>query len=54
MKEYTCLQVGHHKNIAKTIEKFERDGWRLHTYTCAGYSIAGGTVNHYLLFVRGE
>jgi len=48
------VQVGHHKNVAEAIEDYQREGWRLHTYTCAGYTVAGGTVNHYLLFEKGE
>jgi len=47
--------VGHHDGIGKTIEEFEKEGWRLHTYTAAGdVSLASAFVNHYLLFVRGD
>ncbi len=35
LKEWKCVQVGHHKNIGKTIEEWQKNGWRLHTYTCA-------------------
>jgi hypothetical protein len=51
LKEYTCVQVGHHKNIGKTIEEWQRNGWRLHTYQAQGTPTL---VNHYLLFERGE
>jgi hypothetical protein len=51
LKEYICVQVGHHKNIGKTIEKYQRNGWRLHTYQAQG---SPTLVNHYLLFERGE
>ena len=54
LKEYTCVQVGHHKDIGKTIEEWQKKGWRLHTYTCSGQYLAGGPVNHYLLFEKGE
>ena len=52
LKEYMCVQVGHHRNIAKTIEKWQRSGWRLHTYQVAGPYM--GEINHYLLFEKGE
>ena len=54
MKEYECVQVGHHKDIGKTIEEWQKKGWRLHTYACAGLYLAGAPVNHYLLFEKGE
>jgi len=54
LKEYECVQVGHHKDIGKTIEEWQKKGWRLHTYACAGPYLAGGPVNHYLLFEKGE
>jgi hypothetical protein len=54
MKEWECVQVGHHKNVGKTIEEWQKNGWRLHTYVCAGNAtLAMGTV-HYLLFEKGE
>jgi hypothetical protein len=54
-KEWRCIVVGHHDNVGNAIMEWEQQGWRLHTYSSAGM---GGslnyTVNHYLLFVRGE
>jgi hypothetical protein len=50
MKEYECVQVRHHKDVAATIEEWQEKGWQLHTYNAAGESSA---VNHYLLFERG-
>jgi tRNA(Leu) C34 or U34 (ribose-2'-O)-methylase TrmL len=55
LKEWKCVLVGHHDNVGKTIEEWEKAGWRLHTYQTAGMGGAMNyTVNHYLLFVRGE
>jgi len=51
MKEWKCVQVGHHKQIASVIEEHQRDGWMLHTYQAQGTPTM---VNHYLLFERGE
>jgi len=28
LKEYKCVQVGDHKSIGKTIEKWQKNGWR--------------------------
>jgi hypothetical protein len=54
LKEYECAEVSHHRDIGKTIEEWQKNGWRLHTYVCAGNAnMAMGTV-HYLLFERGE
>jgi hypothetical protein len=53
LKEYECVQVGHHKDIGKTIEEWQKNGWRLHTYTCAQMR-AGLEILHYLLFEKGE
>lgn len=47
--EYICVEVGHHKNIARVIAEYQADGWHLHTYQAAGY---GTMFNHYLLFER--
>jgi hypothetical protein len=55
LKEWRCVLVNHHEGVGKTIEEWEKAGWRLHAYQTAGM---GGTinytVNHYLLFVKGE
>jgi len=56
MKEWTCIEIGHHKNISKTIEEWQRNGWRLHTYQVAGMGAGpmAYNVKHYLLFEKGE
>jgi hypothetical protein len=51
MKEWKCIQVGHHRNIGQTIAKQQADGWRLHTYQAQG---TPSVVNHYLLFEREQ
>ncbi len=53
MKIYQCVKVDHHDKIAKTIEEWQKKGWRLHTYQVAGLS-GYNLVNHYLLFESGE
>ncbi|UCD26766.1 MAG: hypothetical protein JSV75_01185 [Candidatus Bathyarchaeota archaeon] len=53
MKEWACVQVGHHKNVGKKIEEWQENGWRLHTY-CSAHIGIGTEVNHYLLFEKGE
>jgi hypothetical protein len=50
MKEYECVQVNHHKRIAKVIKEHLTNGWRLHSYQATGF---GSGVTHYLLFERG-
>ena len=51
LKEWTCVQVGHHKRIREVIEEHQKQGWRLHTYQAQGTPTL---VNHYLLFERGS
>jgi hypothetical protein len=51
LKQYECVQVGHHKNISKTIHEWQQNGWRLHTYQAQG---SPTMVNHYLLFEKDE
>jgi hypothetical protein len=51
LKEYICVQVGHHKDIGKTIEEWQKKGWRLNNYQAVGTPTI---VNHYLLFEKGE
>jgi hypothetical protein len=55
MKKWRWIQVGHHDEVGKAIMEWEQQGWRLHSYNTAGM---GGTinytVNHYLLFERGQ
>jgi hypothetical protein len=53
LKEWACVQVGHHKNVGKRIEEWQKNGWHLNTYACAHIGI-GTEVNHYLLFEKGE
>ena len=50
MKEYECVQVGHHKKVAKVIQEYLVNGWHLHTYQATGQA---AMVTHYLLFERG-
>jgi len=49
LKEWRCVQVGHHNRIGEVIEDMQRDGWVLHTYEAEG---SPTIVNHYLLFER--
>ena len=49
MKMYECVEVKHHKDVGKTIEEWQKDGWRLHAYQATGRDIM---INHYLLFER--
>jgi len=49
LKEYECVQVSHHKDVGKTLEEWQKNGWRLHTYQATGY---GMDVKHYLLFEK--
>jgi hypothetical protein len=51
LKEWKCLQIKHHKNVGKTIEEWQKNGWCLHAYSCAQVSI-GAEAYHYLLFKR--
>ncbi len=55
LKEWNCILVNHHDSVGNTIMEMEQQGWRLHSYATAGMGGAlNYTVNHYLLFVRGE
>jgi hypothetical protein len=51
LKEYECVQVGHHRDVGKVIEEWQKKGWRLHAYQATQYRM---DVNHYLLFEKGE
>ncbi|MCK4953200.1 hypothetical protein KAS14_05395 [Candidatus Bathyarchaeota archaeon] len=51
MKIWRCVQIGHHNNVGKTIEEWQKNGWRFHTYQASGQTTL---VNHYLLFERDE
>ncbi len=50
MKEYECVQVDHHKKIAKIIQEYLMNRWHFHTYQATGEA---PVVTHYLLFERG-
>jgi len=56
VKEWKCVQVDDHKDVGKTIEEWQKNGWGLHTYQAAGMGAGpmAYRVNHYLLFERGE
>jgi hypothetical protein len=55
LKEYECVEVKHHKDVGKTIEEWQKKGWRLHTYQATGQvGAATAFVNHYLLFEKSE
>jgi hypothetical protein len=56
MKEYECVQVNHHKDVGKTIEEYEGQGWCLRIYQTAGMGTGpmAFTVRHYLLFERDK
>ena len=49
LKEWMCVQLGHHNKIGEAIEKYQKEGWSLHTYQAQG---SPTLVNHYLLFER--
>ena len=46
LKEYDCVQIGHHKRVVELIEDYQKDGWHLHTYQAQS---SPTIVNHYLL-----
>jgi hypothetical protein len=53
LKEWECVYIDNHKDVGKTIKEWEKNGWRLHTYSTAGS--AGPLayfVKHYLLFEK--
>ncbi len=55
LKEWKCVLVGHHDNVGKVVEEWEKEGWHLHTYQATGtVGAATAFVNHYLLFEKGE
>jgi len=53
LKEYECVEVKHHKDVGSTVKEWQKNGWRLHTYTCTQYGV-GGDVRHHLLFEKGK
>lgn len=44
------MRVKKHEDISKTISKWQKKGWELHTYQAIGTS---GNPSHYLLFEKG-
>ncbi|MDH5663800.1 MAG: hypothetical protein OEY90_04970 [Candidatus Bathyarchaeota archaeon] len=51
MKEWECVEVKHHKDVGRTVEEWQRNGWCLHTYQATGRDV---WITHYLLFEKGE
>ena len=49
MKQFVCVQVDNHKDIAITITEWQEKGWKLHTYQATGRDI---WIKHYLLFEK--
>ena len=56
LKEYSCVEVNHHKDIGKTIEQYESNGWRFLSYQAAGMGAGPMSyrVSHYLLFDKDK
>ena len=52
MKEYELVELDHHKKVAKKIQEYIVNGWRLHTYQATTRGSIP-IVSHYLLFERG-
>jgi hypothetical protein len=50
LKEYVCLQVGHHRDIGRLLWDYQKRGWILHTYQAAHAD--GYAINHYLLLEK--
>jgi len=36
LKEWKCVLIGHHDNIGKVIEEWERKDWRFHSHEAVG------------------
>jgi hypothetical protein len=51
-RKWECVQLDHHKDIGRTIEMWESNGWLLFTYACA--QLQNTAINHYLLFMKEE
>jgi hypothetical protein len=51
-KDGECVAVGHHKDVGKAIEEWEKAFLSLNTYTAA-QTRPGLEIIHYLLFERG-
>jgi len=52
LKKWGGVAVGHHKDLGKVIEDWEKAGWNLHTYTAAQMR-PGLEIINYLLFEKG-
>ena len=55
MKEWSCVEVGHHRDIGEIIAEWQRNGWSLHSYQATGKGSGPMSfqIYHYLLFERG-
>jgi len=55
-KEYECVEVKQYNDVGKTITRYQKNGWHLHTYQAAGLSggLITSFVNHYLLFEKDK
>jgi hypothetical protein len=51
LKKYECVEVKHHKEVGKTIEEWQKSGWRLNTYACTQYGVG---AHHHLLFEKDQ
>jgi len=51
LKDYTCIQVNHQKDVPSTIVDMQNQGWRLKTFQATGYD---ADEKHYLLFEKGN
>jgi len=51
MKQFICVQVDSHKEVAGAIAEWQAKGWKLHTYQATGRDI---WIKHYLLFEKGK
>ena len=56
LKVWKYVEVKHHKDVGRTIEDYQRQGWLLHTYQVVGMGAGpmSYNANHYLLFEKGE
>jgi hypothetical protein len=53
LKQWLCAKVTRYEEVAETIESYQRNYWKLHTYNCIQVGV-GADANHYLLFEKGE
>ena len=52
MKEWECIELGHYKDIGRTIMEWEKNGWKLHAYQAQRTPALVNPEYHYLLFER--